>query len=370
MGVSFGSSEKKGKSSQKTNPWAPAIPGLTSLIGQINDQAETGVGATDEQLDAFSQLKSNAAKGNPYAGDLHALTADLFGAPSRSGTVDDAYGAIQGQLGDVASGKMLDVDNNPYLSEMLGNVSDSIYDRINASFAGSGRDITGNAAGLKAVGKGISEGTLPTLFNQYNLERNAQSDAAKTLFGAGTSAATTAQGLDDAALTNRLRGAGASELAMNADNYGPNTILNLEEQLKDMPAEDLANYVTLLGSIAGLGGQSTGTQKQSGTSFGLGINDVFGGIGAVAGAVGGLLSDERAKEGVDGEDEPEKVGELADGTPIYRYRYKRDPKKTTHIGVMAQDVEKRDPDAVSEVGGFKVVDYERATDRAAKKVKR
>ena len=41
---------------------------------------------------------------------------------------------------------------------------------------------------------------------------------------------------------------------------------------------------------------------------------------------------------------------------IYTYKYKNDPVKT-HMGVMAQDIEKTRPDAVVEIGGFKAVDY-------------
>lgn len=42
--------------------------------------------------------------------------------------------------------------------------------------------------------------------------------------------------------------------------------------------------------------------------------------------------------------------------PIYSYSYKADPMKAAHIGPMAQDVEKIQPGAVSEVGGRKVID--------------
>ena len=50
-----------------------------------------------------------------------------------------------------------------------------------------------------------------------------------------------------------------------------------------------------------------------------------------------------------------KVGETNKGLPIYTYKYKGDD--TTQMGVMAQDVEKKTPKAVKEVGGFKAVNY-------------
>lgn len=354
MSLSFGSQKKKTTSDSKSNPWEPTIPGLESLVGDINQYAGSNVGATADQQAAFDQLKANAAQGNPYSSQISTLASDLLSGnavQSRSGEAEAANADLQRRLGGIADGNSLDVNENPYLQEMLQNTSNNIFNKIGAQFAGAGRDITGNAAGLQAVGRGISEGTLPTLFNQYNLERQNQANAANTLFGAGSNTAQLAQGLDQSALGNQLQGLDVANAALDAQNYGPNTILNLEEQLKDMPAEDLALYTQLLGSIAGLGGQVAGTSKSSGSSFGLGAN---------------LLSDERMKE------DKEQIGTLADGTPIYRFRYKAevDPEQRMQIGVMAQDVEADDPDAVTEIAGVKFVDVDQATDAAAAKMRR
>lgn len=87
-----------------------------------------------------------------------------------------------------------------------------------------------------------------------------------------------------------------------------------------------------------------------------------GAAGAEAGAMAGaealgsalLLSDERTKENVS------EVGALHDGQPIYSYNYIGD--RTPRIGLMAQDVEKVRPDAVHEVDGVKMVDYDAATE--------
>ena len=82
-------------------------------------------------------------------------------------------------------------------------------------------------------------------------------------------------------------------------------------------------------------------------------------IGSIAGTAAMALmmfSDRRVKDDV------EVIGEMLDGTPIYSYRYKGDV--TPRIGLMAQDVEQRDPDAVVEIGGIKAVNYDRATARS------
>ncbi len=82
-----------------------------------------------------------------------------------------------------------------------------------------------------------------------------------------------------------------------------------------------------------------------------GNNALMGGLFNLGGALGSayIMSDERVKEDI------EPVGELNDGTELFSFRYKGTPEKV--VGVMAQDVEKRQPDAVKTIGGIKHVHY-------------
>ncbi|HOZ32805.1 MAG TPA: tail fiber domain-containing protein [Tabrizicola sp.] len=78
-------------------------------------------------------------------------------------------------------------------------------------------------------------------------------------------------------------------------------------------------------------------------------------MGSMLGGLGGLftLSDERAKTDTD------KIGETDDGMGIYSYRYKGQPQK--QIGLMAQEVQKKKPQAVRKgVDGLLRVNYEKA----------
>lgn len=102
--------------------------------------------------------------------------------------------------------------------------------------------------------------------------------------------------------------------------------------------------------------QQSGNAAMGGL-FGLG-GSVIGALGKLgsAGPATGLLalSDRRTKKNI------EEVGKLKNGLPVYAYEYiDGGPRQ---IGVMAQDVEKKKPDAVHEVGGFKMVDYLKATE--------
>jgi len=93
-------------------------------------------------------------------------------------------------------------------------------------------------------------------------------------------------------------------------------------------------------------------QARASYSSGLfsGLGGLAQGVGsAAAAAIPFMMSDKRLKTDI------EKVGKTDAGLPIYTYKYKGDNK--TQMGVMAQDVEKKNPKAVKEIGGFKAVNY-------------
>jgi hypothetical protein len=89
------------------------------------------------------------------------------------------------------------------------------------------------------------------------------------------------------------------------------------------------------------------------------LGNIAMGTGALSGSTttttqpGSLFSDIRTKENV------REVGKTLDGQPIYSYNYKGDPK--TQMGLIAQEVEERHPEAVGLAGGLKTVNYKKAT---------
>ena len=89
------------------------------------------------------------------------------------------------------------------------------------------------------------------------------------------------------------------------------------------------------------------------------------GTGALSGSTttttqpSSFFSDERLKQDI------EPIGKTFDGQDIVRFKYKGEPG--TRIGLVAQDVEKHHPDAVGLAGGYKTVDYDKATDEAAER---
>jgi hypothetical protein len=341
MSFNMGGSDKSTNTNQVSNPWGPTQPFLQQLLGEMGG-LNTGVSPTSQN--ALAQLESNAAGGNPWATSIgNAATSELgASAQPMMNTVNNAYGALQGQLGGLASPSSLNPMSNPYTAGALSTTNQDITNQINQEFAGSGR--SGSPGNTQALARGLSQGESGVLMNQYNTNAANQMGAAGMLNNAGVNAATTNMGLLGSQYGINNMGAGTSQAALAAQNYGPNALLQLGQEGSMLPFQNLGMLASLLYPMAGLGGQMQGNSNTVGTQGGFGLN---------------ILSDERAKENA------ARVGEMDDGTTIYKYNYKGDP--TTRVGPMAQEVEKRTPEAVDNngPGGLKTVNMELATRKAA-----
>lgn len=149
-----------------------------------------------------------------------------------------------------------------------------------------------------------------------------------------------------------------------ADGGAPQGLYG-QGNLLDIPTED--NQPRKMLEPAKAPGQSGGSglgglAKDLGSAASLATS--IGTLGSTASSVGSTLmaalpffSDERLKENV------EPIGKSFDGQNIYRYNYKGDPSK--QIGLIAQEVERRNPNAVGSSHGYKTVDYGAATDSSA-----
>lgn len=351
IGVSGSSSRKvtTSDSSGDKDPWAPVIPYLEDFLKKVGSAGPTGV--TADQNAAFDQLKTTAGAGNPWAGDQRSLTNDLYATPDRTGDVSGAYSALENRIGKYADGPtdpMLD----PGFKSLIDQVGTDAQNRINAQFAGAGRDLSG--ADQMATGRGVTQATLPVMVDQYNRNRTTQIGTSGQLYDAKVGGTTASAGLDAARAALRGSAAGAGDTALGMENYAPNSTLAIDQQRKMLPYEDLATLGSLLFPAAGLGEQQTQTGKSTtkGTQFGAQASATFI----------PTPSDERIKEDI------QQIGEMADGTPLYRYRYKGDAE--VRVGPMAQDVEQTKPGAVAEdAGGVKMVNMDAATRKAAQIVK-
>jgi len=99
------------------------------------------------------------------------------------------------------------------------------------------------------------------------------------------------------------------------------------------------------GQMAGWNAANQSRNAMTGGLFGLGGSAITAGLPF-------LLSDRRAKQDI------RQIGRLTNGLPLYRFRYLDD--EAEHVGLIAQDVEQVNPDAVREFGGVKYVNYAKA----------
>lgn len=281
MSFKMGSSKTKTSQQSQTDPWDVTIPYITDFLGKV----PAAKGPTADQVGAINDLKSQVSAGNPNAGAIMDLANDQLGTQSQSGMVKTGYDDLTRRLTPTADGANLDVTENPYLQKLLQQVGDNAAMRTNAQFAGAGRDMSG--ANQMAVGKGVTQAQLPLLFDQYNREQARTDAAARDLYGASGTTASSITALDAAANAERAKGIDATKAALEAQAYGPTQILNLDEQLKGLTYDELDRIAALLYPAAKLGEQSsgTGTSKSKSMGFGLNLSD----IGSIAKGIGGLL---------------------------------------------------------------------------------
>lgn len=207
---------------------------------------------------------------------------------------------------------------------------------------GAGQQMAGLGQALygQAMGQGQAlAGLGAQQFGQGATTAQQQAALAQQLYGMGSGTAQQLAALGSGAQQAGLQGAQAV--------IGAGT---LEQQTKQ--AEDTAKYQQFL--------------QQRGYPFQVAqfLANIAMGTGALSGSTTTtqqpipFFSDRRLKDDV------KEIGKTNDGMPIYSFKYKGDD--ATQIGLMAQDVEKKHPDAVGLAGGYKTVDYEKATEHSAR----
>jgi hypothetical protein len=271
-------------------------------------------------------------------------------------------------LGETMSGKYLDVDSNPYFQKALTagfkpqteQFMDEVVPGLDARFAGAGRYGSGLHANtseraVDSLNRAQADASAKASSDAYGAERGRMLGAAGT--AAGLFPSLQAADYQDLAAMLQAGGVqdGQRQKEIDADvaryNYG-----------QTAQPEWYARIAQLLQGIYP-GGQTTGTGTNNSTGYATNTQASnpsvldsalsLGRLGLQAyGAFTG--SDERLKQDI------KPVGRLADGQTIYSYRYKGDPR--TQIGLLAQEVERAHPKAVTtHPSGYKMVNYAAAT---------
>jgi hypothetical protein len=208
----------------------------------------------------------------------------LAGGTDRTPMINAGYQQYRDALTPFARGDYVNPEANPVLQKYLGTISDDVSNRINAQFAGAGRDLSG--AHMGAVARGISQGTAPVLLDAYNQGVAGQRSAIDALYAAGGQTAQQLSGLDQATLANRQAGIGAATAALEAANDPFNRLLAIEAQRRAIPLDALQRLTGMVVPIAGLGSTSNSASTTTSTPASNPLQTIIGaGIGAA-----GLMS--------------------------------------------------------------------------------
>lgn len=317
---------------------------------------------------------SNLYTGNPTAPDYYPGSTvapqsgetqqaiDMMAARGAGGSPVTA--AAQGNVTDTLNGRYLDPTSNPEFKTALEaalrpqteQFMGTVIPGITSAFEGSGR--TGSGAHQEAVDRAT------TSFNRTQADASAKAGAdyftsarAQQLQAAGMAPQLAATDYADLAALGEAGAAKDTRAQSQTDadiaryNYGNNAQWDY-----------IGRYLNMLnGGYPGGVTNSSGTSTSVSTPTGGGLSSILGagssalGMGMMAMS---MFSDERLKEGI------EPVGKMHDGQTVYSYRYKGDP--TPRIGLLAQEVEKRHPEAVhvDPASGYRKVNYELATREA------
>ncbi len=158
-----GSTDTGGQNTTQTStPW----PAQRSAL-------ETGYGAASSNI---LNRPTSFFPGQTFA-DFSPETQGALGAQTgRAVQGNPLLGQAQNYTGDVLGGQYLDPSSNPFLGGVSDSVMSAIRPDVDSMFAGGGR--AGSPAHAEALGRGVSRGMAPFLFNEYGRERGFQEGAA------------------------------------------------------------------------------------------------------------------------------------------------------------------------------------------------
>lgn len=275
------------------NPWAPAIPGLTSLASSATGLVPQAGQLSTAQSGALDTLQANASAGNPYEKQVGVLANDLLaGGTDRTGVAQQGYDQFRERLDPFARGDFVDPTKNPQLQAYLNIAADAAQNRVNGQFAAAGRDFSG--ANNIEVGRGVTEAMAPTLLNAYQGERANQLGAINSLYGGANQTTGILSGLDQTALGNRQAGIGVADAALGARDASAQRTLEIEAQRLGIPVSQLSQIAGILGPLGQMGGtgqstsygQSKGEYQMSPVQQAMGWTQVAQGVGPGVSSVG------------------------------------------------------------------------------------
>lgn len=332
-----------------TGPWAPQQPFITK-----------GFDAASANYDA---AQNNTYYGGETVAPFNPAQSTALNTTIGIGSgVNPGVAAAGRNNADTLNGKYLTPDSNPYIGKTFDAAADAVtrqYQTATApqtagAMASAGRYGSGaynNQVKNNELGLGTTLGNLGTSIfgNNYQQERQNQMTAAGQAGGINSAQYINPAAALTAGNQQQTQQQNTDLSNMAAYNYN-----------RDQPTNALNNYMAQIGGNYGTSGMTqSGTSTPyytnpgaSGLGAGLGIASLFsGGSNSAASGIGNIFSksDRRLKENI------RLIGKSFDGQNIYVFNFIDDPR--VQIGLMAQEVQKRVPEAVRNIDGVLHVDY-------------
>ena len=298
---------------------------------------------------------NNGNKNNPQWTSKIELSPEQKALYDKTVASDNALA----QLGYEQIGRIRDSVSNPYsyeglpevygaddLSNFATNAENAIYSRLDPKFAQEEE-----ALRTRLINQGIGQGSQAyqrelDAFNQAKNDARTQAVLAGQQYGTGM-------------LNNSLAARNQAIQEYNTQRNAPlneYSAITSGTQVQNPTFSGAGNTGTQPVDIAGLINNAYNQRQAAANNMQSNIFGLGGSFLGAAGAAGGIsnlfagLSDYRLKENI------EYIG-TENGWPVYEFNYINIPDHR-FIGVMAQDVERIMPEAVSESEGFKRVNYD------------
>jgi hypothetical protein len=278
-----GTSTQQQQSTQQSQltPWAPAAGALNGLINNVTPLANNLNGGPDVQS-ALGKLSAVGQGANPLADpSMNAAASQLGGAQNygqATGILSDAYGKTQSALSPYTTGNPYDLQSNPALAQALGTVNTDVMNSVNPMFAAAGR--LASPSNYQALGRGITQGSTGILQNAATNQLNA----INSLQGAAGNTAGGLLGADAANAGIQSQGIGNAATAYGTQTLGPQLQLQSALMGNQLPIQNAQSLAGILGPLAGMFGQQTGSGTQSGSQTLSPAAQAWGWINSLSGA--------------------------------------------------------------------------------------
>jgi len=340
-------------SADLTNYFGNANNALTGNYANALQSLMSGTGQAAGALQSGTGQAAGALSGN-YMAALQPFLQNYGQAQQGTNALGNVLG-LNGQAGNNSA--MAALQNSPGYQFTLDQGSQNVM--RNAAQTGTlNSGATLNA--LQQQGQGAAQQNYNSYVSQLQPYLSASNAAAgginSTMTGLGSGLAGLYSGMGTG-LSSLYSGAGSNAANIQTSLGGTQAGVDMTlGQSLNQNQNTLASAGWNLGT--GTGNAQANADLANNSASANMWNAILGGGKLLASGAGAVMSDARVKDDI------EPVGELYDGTNVYRFRYKGDP--VTHVGLIAQDVEKKNPDAVIDIGGIKAVRYDKATQYASK----